>query len=129
MDGVAGGGGDWFVLLFDFAAYGELVVCGGISRRVGLGRDICLFCAGQRDGVSGAFAEDILSWSGLAYGRGGGAGGELALLCGDCGDLGGVCESVSGSEVWGRGRKIITTEDTGDHRADLRLLLKEENPL
>ena len=46
MAGLAGGGGDWILLLFDVAAHRELVVCGGISRRVGLGRDIFLFGAG-----------------------------------------------------------------------------------
>src|ERR1700683_1715969 len=118
MDGLAGGGADWAVLLFDVAANRKLVVCGGISRLLGLGRDICLFGAGQRDGVSGASAEDGVSRAGLAYGRGGGAGGELALLYGDCCGVGGVCESVSGSEIRNgcHGRKTFTTVDTEDRR-------------
>jgi membrane protease YdiL (CAAX protease family) len=44
--GTAGGGRDWIFLLFDVAAHGELVVCGGISYGMGLGRDVFLFGAG-----------------------------------------------------------------------------------
>ena len=44
--GIAGGGGDRILLLLDAAAHGDVVVRGGISCGVGLGRDIFLFGAG-----------------------------------------------------------------------------------
>ena len=83
---------------------GNLVVCGGISYGVGLGRDVFLFRAGQRDGFSRASAEVVVSRAAMAYGRDGWAGGQCALLCGDRGGVGGVREEISGSEVseWSR---------------------------
>src|ERR1017187_1393133 len=96
--GIAGGGGDWLLLLSDIAAHGNFVVCGGISYGVGLGRDVFLFGAGQRDDVSGTSAEVVVPRAALAYRRSGWAGGQRAVLCGDWGGVGGVRENVSGSE-------------------------------
>lgn len=35
----------------------------------------------------------------MAYRRSGGTGGQRAVLCGDRGGVGGVCEEISGSEA------------------------------
>src|SRR5260221_13828018 len=99
--GRTGSGGVYRVLLLpDFAAYGEFVVCGGISCGVGLGGDLFLFGARQRDGGSGASAEFVDARGGVAEWGISWAGGQRVVLCGDCGGLGGVCEGVSGAGRW-----------------------------
>ena len=77
--GLLAAGGDRLFLLSDVAAHRELVVCGGISRGVGLGRDVFLFRAGQRDDFPGASAEVVVSRAGVAYRRV--VGPEGSVLC------------------------------------------------
>ena len=103
------------LLLFDIAAHRQLVVRGGVPCRMGLGRDVRLFGAGQRNCFPGAFVEIGISRLAMAYRRDGWAGGERTVFCGDCGGLGWVCLDLSGGEVLLGFRKIFNTEGTEDH--------------
>jgi membrane protease YdiL (CAAX protease family) len=114
---IRNGGEEWPGLLA--AAYRELVVCRGISCGVGLGRDIFLFGAGQRHNLPRASTEVIVSWAEMADGWHGWSGGERALLFGDCGGVGRVCEGLSGSEV--SSSRTFNTGKTEGHRVKTKL--------
>jgi hypothetical protein len=100
---VSGGGRDRTLLLPDSVSHGQSVVCGRLPCILGLGADVSIFSARQRDGRRGASHASLVSRAGVADGRERGARGECALLRGDCGGEWGVRVEVSGGAVRGHG--------------------------
>src|SRR5262249_4763174 len=104
-------GRDRNVLLSDFVPHGKLVVCGGIPRILGLGTDVLVFRARQRD--RGAWPSDAARFSRqrLAHWGKCWAGGQPGLLCGGRGGGRGLCATISWNRSWVRRDPRIETID------------------